>query len=373
MKKSVVVSIVTVAVIAIGVFFFLNGNKQVSTITVGGTFPLTGEVASYGIKAKNGIQLKIDEVNQSGGINGQEIVVDFQDDRNSVKDAVNIFNSFATIKKHPIVFGSAGSTVSEALAPISLKEGIILISPVSGSTKLSSPEWKYFFRTIPSDASQAEKLVDWILSDSIKNIAVVYTNNSWGKPLSETVIKRFKEAGGNVVFEEGTKEGITDFRTTIQKLKQTSFDAIVSPTYPKEGGLFVKQLKETGVKTRLFGGDNWGAPEFLEIAQNAAEGVCFTFPSDSDSPLWDEFVNNYSLKYNEQPDIIAAYAYDAATAIVDALTYAKDYTADGIRNQLLKVNFEGVSGHISFKDNGDVTQEGYGKRTVENGVVKSLK
>ena len=373
MKKGILLILGAIVVIIIGIFFLQNKNKQTPTIVLGGTFPLTGEVASYGIKARNGIQLKIDEINLSGGINGQEIIVDFQDDQNSVKNAVNIFNNFASIKKYPIVFGSAGSTVSEALVPISLKEKIILISPVSGSTRLSSPEWKYFFRTIPSDASQAEKLVDWVISDSVKTIAVVYTNNSWGKPLSETVIKLFKEAGGNVVFEEGTTEGITDFRTVIQKLKQTNFDAIVSPTYPKEGGLFVKQLKEFGVNTKLFGGDNWGAPEFIEIAQNAAEEACFTFPSDSDSPLWNEFVYRYQLKYKEEPDIIAAYAYDAATAIVEALVSVENYTAEEIRTELLKVDFEGVSGHISFKDNGDITQEGYGKRKIENGIVKSLK
>ena len=80
-----------------------NQNKK-DIIELGATFPLTGDVASYGIKAKNGIQLRIDEFNETGN-NGKKISIDFQDDRNSVKNAVNIFNTFVKIYKYPIVFG----------------------------------------------------------------------------------------------------------------------------------------------------------------------------------------------------------------------------------------------------------------------------
>ena len=108
------------------------------TIRLGGTFPLTGNVASYGINAMNGIQLRIDEINEKGGVNGKLISVDFQDDQNSIRDAVSIFNRFATIDRLPLVFGSAGSSVSLSLVPIANREKVVLISPVSSSSKLST-------------------------------------------------------------------------------------------------------------------------------------------------------------------------------------------------------------------------------------------
>lgn len=337
-------------------------------INLGATFPLTGEVSSYGVKAKNGIQLRIDEVNEAGGVNGRKIVVDFQDDRNSIKDAVSIFNTFSSIKKYPVVFGSAGSSITEALVPISLKERTLLISPISGSSALSNEKWKYFFRTIPSDSEQARKLADWVVSENVKKVAVVYTNNSWGKPLAETFMDLFTEQQGTVAYVEGVPENTSDFRTIIAKLKQYDFEAIVSPTYPREGGVLVKQLREQGVSVRLFGGDNWGAPEFLAIAGNAAEGVCFTYPSDSKSELWDGFGRSYKEKFGEEPDVIAAYAYDAASAVIQGMQNITGVlTSDLIREQLLLLNFEGVTGRISFKPNGDVNSEGYGKRSIRAG------
>jgi branched-chain amino acid transport system substrate-binding protein len=348
------------------------GNPKDNSIKIGGTLPLTGEVASYGISAKNGLQLKIDEINTSGGINGKKIEVDFQDDKNSIKDAVNIFNDFATIKKYSLVFGSAGSSVSLSLVPIANREKVILFSPVSSASKLSTEGGQFFFRTVPSDNLQAEMLASWIKQEGIKKIAIVYTNNSWGKPLTDAVTDMFAKDGGEIVFSEGVQENTSDFRTIIIKLKKTKFDAILSPTYPREGGLFVKQLKEAGVVTRLFGGDNWGAPEFISIAGNAANGVCFTFPSDSKSPLWSDFVGNYKKKYGQEPDIIAAYGYDAATAVVEAFKKSSELTSNEIREKLLTVSFEGVSGKISFKPNGDVVSVGYGKRKIDNGKNISI-
>ena len=347
-------------------------NPKDNIIELGGTLPLTGEVASYGISAKNGLQLKIDETNASGGINGKKIEVEFQDDKNSIKDAVNIFNDFATIKDYPLVFGSAGSSVSLSLVPIAKREKVILFSPVSSASKLSTEGGKFFFRTVPSDNLQAEMLSSWLKQEGIKKLAIVYTNNSWGKPLTDAITDILSQDGSEVVFTEGVQENTTDFRTIIIKLKKTKFDAILSPTYPKEGGMFVKQLKEAGVATRLFGGDNWGAPEFISIAGNAANGVRFTFPSDSKSPLWSEFVTNFKAKYGQEPDIIAAYGYDAASAVVEALKKVNELTSEEIREKLLGVSFEGVSGRITFKPNGDVNSEGYGKRTIENGKVISV-
>lgn len=342
------------------------------TIKLGATFPLTGEVASYGVHAKNGIQLKTNELNAQGGINGKLVEIDYQDDKNSIKDAVSIFNRFATIDKYPVVFGSAGSSVSLALVPIANKQKVILMSPVSSSSQLSFEGGNFFFRTVPSDNLQAEMLANWVFSNNIRKVAIVYTNNSWGKPLTDGFRRTFTQLGGEVVFEEGVLEKSSDFRTIILKLKEESFDAIVSPTYPKEGGILVKQLRENGLITKLYGGDNWGSPEFLAIAQNSAEGVFFTFPSDSKSPLYGNFAENYNETYKEDPDIIAAYGYDAATAIYTALLKSKTLESDSIRKSLLSVKFEGVSGKIAFKQNGDVISEGYGKRTIINGKSISI-
>jgi branched-chain amino acid transport system substrate-binding protein len=243
---------------------------------------------------------------------------------------------------------------------------------VSSSSKLSTEGGEYFFRTVPSDNLQAEMLADWVIKDGIKKVAIIYTNNSWGKPLTDGFSELFTKNGGEIVFSEGIQENTADLKTIILKLKKSKFDAIVSPTYPKEGGLLVKQLKEAGISSKLYGGDNWGSPEFLAIAKNSAEEACFTFPSESKSPLFQEFSSNFQKKYNIAPDIISAYGYDAATAIIEAIKKAANLSGTDIKNSLRTVSFEGVSGKIAFRSNGDIISNGYGKRKIVNGKSISL-
>lgn len=344
-------------------------------IRLGATFPLSGEVASYGTKAKQGIELAVDEKNAAGGVAGRKVAVDFQDDRNDKKDAVSIVTKFATIDKMPVVFGSAGSSCTLAIAPVANRNKIILISPISSSAQLSTEGGPFFFRTVPADDIQAQILARWVYGSGKRRVVVIFTNNSWGKPLSDGFSTVFKALGGQVLVAEGVAESTADFRTLLSKVKALpDADAIVSPTYPKEGGVLVKQAKELGLALPLFGGDNWGSPEFRVIAGDAAEGVSYTSPADSKSPSYAGFTARYRAKYGEDPDVLAAYSYDAATAVFKALEHAGASAApDALRTALGKVAFTGVSGEVAFKENGDLKSEAYDRKNIRNGKVETVK
>ena len=374
MSKKAWIGIAITAAAVLIALLLCTPEEHKEMIKLGATFPLTGEVASYGQKAKRGIEMAVEEVNTKGGVLGRQVQVDFQDDRNDKKEAVSIATRFATISKVPVIFGSAGSTVSLAIAPIANQHKVILISPVSSSSKLSTEGGRYFFRTVPADDLQAEVLSSWVYDYGAKSIAIIYTNNSWGKPLAEGFEEKFAVLGGKVLLREGVAENTSDFRTIIAKLKKLgNLDAVVSPTYPKEGGIFVRQAKELGLEVTLFGGDNWGSPEFLNIAGDAAEGVFYTAPSKSTSPLYADFSKRYEAKYGEQPDVFSAYAYDAAMAILKAIEASENTEPDKIREALLKVSFTGVSGGIAFRPNGDLKSEAFARKTIQNGQAVIVK
>jgi len=373
-KKIWIAVAVVIGVVAVALLVTQPWAPSSKTVNLGATFPLTGEVASYGQKAKRGIEMAVEDQNAKGGILGKQITVDFQDDRNDKKEAVSIMTKFATIDKVPVVFGSAGSGVSLAIAPLANRYKVILISPISSSSQLSTDGGDFFFRTCPADDLQAEVLSKWVFDSGAKRVAVVYTNNSWGKPLAEGFQKKFEALGGQVINTEGVQENTADFRTIIVKLKgMENLDAVVSPTYPKEGGVFVRQAKELGLNVPLFGGDNWGSPEFRNIAGEAAEGVFYTAPSENTSPTFSEFAQRYKAKYGEEPDVFGAYSYDAAMAIFKAIEAAGSTDAAKVRGALLKVSFDGVSGEIAFRSNGDLQSEAFAKKTIKNGQAVNIK
>lgn len=359
-------------ILSIVIFIGCNNNNDV--IKLGSTLPLTGEVASYGQNAKSGFELAVQDVNGTGGVLGKKVVIDFQDDKNSPKDAVSIVNKFVTIDKVPIIFGSAGSTVTLSIIPITDRSKTLLVTPISSSSKLTKDGGKYFFRTVPDDDLQAKVLAKWVNELGYKRVAIVFTNNSWGKPLADGFETRFIQYGGSVLLKEGMNENSDNFRTIIAKLKQIQgLDAVVSPTYPKDGAAFVKQSKELGLKVQLIGGDNWGSPEFIEKSGNAAEGVYFTGPTKSQSPEFPNFKEKFINKYGKEPDIFSAYAYDAANAVFKAINRAGEINTEKISQELRKITFMGVSGEIRFDEYGDLITQGFDRNKIVKSTIQSVK
>ena len=74
--------------------FFIGCSKEdTSVIKIGGIFPLSGDVAVYGVEAKNGIELAISEINAKGGVNGKQVVLISEDDEGSPEKTVNAFKN----------------------------------------------------------------------------------------------------------------------------------------------------------------------------------------------------------------------------------------------------------------------------------------
>jgi len=367
LRSSAVLVLISILIASVMVFSFgCMKKEETKFISIGACLPLTGEVASYGIKAQRGIEIAIEEVNSSGGIHGKKVKVIFEDDKNDPKTGVSIITKFSTIDKLPAVIGSAGSTVTLAMTPIANQNRIVLISPISSSVELSQKGGPYFFRVCPADDAQARILAEWVSERGHKGVALIYTNNSWGKPLAESFKKYFEMSGGRISVSEGVEEKTTDLRTQLAKIKAAKIEAIVSPTYPVEGGNLLKQAMEMGIRAEFYGGDNWDAPEFLTAAGNAANGAFFVDPSDEKSGKFKTFSERYKAKNNEEADINAAFGYDAVLALLEVM---KTGALDGpsIQKALHSVSFEGASAKIEFDANGDLKNPAFDRNMIKDG------
>jgi len=369
---TIILSLFSILVIA-SIIFPTGCARKEKKIKIGASLPLTGEVASYGQRAKRGIEIAVEEINATGGIRGKKIKVIFEDDRDDPKTGVSIMTKFATVNRVPVAIGSAGSTVSLAMVPVANQKRVVLLSPISSSAKLTTEGGPYFFRVCPADDAQAKILVEWVLEEGYTKVALIYTNNSWGKPLAETFKRYFELHGGKVVINEGVEEKTTDLRAILSKVKASNIKVVVSPTYPTEGANLVRQAKEMGLKLVFFGGDNWDAPEFLSAAGDAAEGVFFVDPSEPSGPIFARFADKYRKKYGEEPDVNAAFGYDALYAIAKAMEKAKALDGPSIRDALYKVSFEGATGRIEFDKNGDLKYPSFDRNMIKNGKKVKLK
>ena len=116
----------------------------------------------------------------------------------------------------------------------------------------------------------------------------------------------------------------------------------------------VKQMHGLGLKAKYLGGDGVQTTEFLKLAGRDSENVTASsgLPLDN-MPGGKAFRDKFTAKYGPI-QTYAPYAYDAVTAMVEAMKRADSAEPAKYLPELARVRFTGVTGEIGFDDKGDV-------------------
>ena len=329
--------------------------SEVEMISIGFMGPMTGDAASYGLSILRGAQLAVKEA----GLKNVKLVT--QDSRCEAKDAVSAINKLTSVDGVVAIVGEVCSGATLGAAPVAKQNKVVMISPSSTSPAVSDEEW--VFRTVPSDALQGEFGAKLIAKKGFSKLAVLHPNEDYGVGFKTVLEEEFPLAGGEVVAAEAFQRGAVDMRTQITKIKNANPDAIyLISNSPDSAVAALKQLKELGVEVALFGSEGLKSQVVIDGSGDAAEGLVITAVSSGN----EDFSNKHMVEYGEEPGPFSAQGYDAFKAIALALENGAN-SGEDIRNELLKVSFEGATGSISFDEKGDVSGN-YDVFVVKEGV-----
>lgn len=357
-KRAWIIVAVIVVVVVVTALIATQRPQTPKDIKLGATFPLTGEVASAGQRIRNGIDLAINEINENR--RGSKVTVIFEDDQNKPALAVGNIKKFIDVDQVVAVLGSAASGCTRAMMPYAIQKQTVVLSPISSSVSLTKEGGQFFFRVAPADDAQAKVAASWIIDNSKSSVAIVFVNNDWGRSLAESVRDLLKHNNVKVVAFEGVSEGQRDMRTVLAVVRSSGASILYSPTYPVDGGLLVRQVKELGLKIELVGGDNWGSPEFQSTASNSVDGCYVIKAINPSGKIYDQFAADYKKKFGEAPDDFATWSYDATKVLVDAIDMTKGKGGIDLASTLRQTDTIGASGKIAFDENGDLKYPRFG-------------
>ncbi|MBI5255996.1 MAG: ABC transporter substrate-binding protein [Burkholderiales bacterium] len=152
-----------------------------SSVTFGSTLALTGPLGGAGTDHTLGIKAAFKHVNQAGGVHGRELKLVTLDDAyvpdrtvENVKKLLDGNNTFALIS-------SMGTANTAKILPIVEEAGVPLVGPVTGAASLRQPKLRQVFFVRPSYRDEAVRLVDQLVGMGLKDIAIVYLDNGFGK------------------------------------------------------------------------------------------------------------------------------------------------------------------------------------------------
>ncbi len=379
LKKTLALS---VAVATLSVAMPAMADEEIKFGFLGG---FTGPIESLTPPIFSGAKLAADHVNAQGGIAGSKL--SFVSGDTTCADATAAANAADKMVNTDQVSAIVGALCSGATISAANNAGIpgnvVLISPASTSPALTNlDDNDLVFRTAPSDAYQGDVLARLILSKGIKEIAISYVNNDYGKGFADALSASFVANGGTVAASEGHEEGKADYRAELGSLAATGAQNLVILAYASGSGqTILRQAVESGDFTTYIGGDGMVGDEVLTgIDANAVEGMLATKPGSPEVAGADVYAGLAKAAGLDPTSIFAPQAYDAAFILALAVEKNGSGSRDGISAAvrdvasapgeiilpgewekavaLLKagkdINYEGAAGSHEFDANGDV-------------------
>jgi len=313
------------------------------TLTIGTLLPETGTLAFLGPPEFAGVTLAVQEINEAGGVNGNDVV---QIDTDSGDTSTNIAQqSVDTLLSQDVdaIVGAASSSVSLSVIDKITGAGVLQMSPANTSPAFTTyDDDGLYFRTAPSDILQGRVLGDRILADGYANVAILALQDSYGEGLAAQVTETVESGGGTVVFSQFYDPKATDFSAILDEAASTSPDAVVIIGFDETATIIPQAVSRNfgpqDVPFYFVDGNlkNWGD----QIDSGVLTGSLGTTPGGERPAEFDERLQE---AYGPLEDFLyAAESYDAVIVIALAAVAAGDDSGEAIAAELQGVSTEGT-------------------------------
>ena len=219
----------------------MSGVAFAEEIKLGIVTGFTGGIESLAPSIAAGAENAIAEVNASGLLlDGAKVIAVRGDDTcgDAAVATATAERLITSDKVNAIVGGSCSGVTGAMLQNVARPNGIVMISPSATSPGLSTAEDDgLFFRTAPSDAREGEVAAEVMKEHGVKSIAITYTNNDYGKGLSDAIKTSWEKLGGTVTIVAAHDDGKGDYSAEVGALAAAGGDVLVVAGYLDQGGL----------------------------------------------------------------------------------------------------------------------------------------
>lgn len=330
-----------------------------------GVNSVSGKQETLGIQYANSL---VNTVNIGGRDYPIKLVI--VDNQSSVKKGPAAAEALVRLGVSAVI-GSYGSTVTIAAIDIFSKSGIPGVCASCTNPQVTRGNTNYFTLSYLDPfqgAVLADFATDYLKAKTVYCLAELGDNYS--VDLCQYFRKAFEALGGQIIYSTFL-QGDTDFSQHLNNAKNSGADVFFAPVSLPSAQNIIKQANAQNFTMPLLAGDTWDSNTILNAAKGTNLDIYITtyfderIINDKDSAFvkgFQEWINSNpaNLANNGGDDTIAAVsvmAYDAYFTVLEAIKAAGSADPRAINEALFKVNFQGISGPISFDENGNAIRD----------------
>jgi branched-chain amino acid transport system substrate-binding protein len=323
-KPSTIASLALALLTAGGLHAAEQQGVTKTEIVVGTIQDLSGPLAGYGKQARNGMQLRIDELNEQGGVHGRQIKLLVEDSGYDPKKAVLAAQKLVNQDKIFIMAGHLGTAQNNAAMPIQFEKKVVNFMPLTAAREMYEAPNELKYALLSSYYDQMRLTLPKLAADkNAKKICIIYQDDEFGLE-----VLRGSEAGLKTVNMELTektsfKRGATDFSSQVAKMKSAGCELVVLGTIIRETIGTVAEARKNGFNPVFFASVAAYTDLIHKLGGKAMDGIYATMVVQN--PYTDEasqpirfWANKYKTKFNEDPAVFSAYGYTMIDIMIQA-------------------------------------------------------
>ena len=293
-------------------------------IVVGTIQDLSGPLAGYGKQDRNGMQLRVDEINEQGGVHGRKLKLLIEDSGYDPKRAVLAAQKLVNQDKIFIMVGHLGTAQNNAAMPVQFEKNIVNFMPITAAREMYEPTNRLKYALVSAYYDQMRlALPKMVKEKNVKKICTIYQDDEFGLEVLRGAEAGLKSISMEMTEKTSFKRGSTDFSSQVAKMKASGCELVVLGTIIRETIGTIAESRKTSFNPVFLGSQAAYTDLIHKLGGKPMDGMYATMSVQN--PYLDEasqpirfWANKYKTKFNEDPTVFSVYGYTVIDLFIQA-------------------------------------------------------
>ena len=304
-------------------------------ILIGTIQDLSGPIAAFGKQARNGMQLRVDEINEQGGVAGRKLKLLVEDSGYDPKRAVLAAQKLVNQDKIFLMAGHVGTAHNNAAMPVQFEKNIINFLPITAAREMYEPFHKLKYSFAATYYDQVRTVLPKMVKDKgAKKVCTLYQDDEFGLEVLRGAEAALKALSMELAEKTSYKRGATDFSSQVARMKAGGCEVVVLGTIIRETIGAIGESRKTGFNPTFLGTSASYTDLIHKLGGKAMDGFYSTMTAQH--PYLDEasqplrfWANKYKTKFSEDPTVFSVYGY----LIIDTFARAAAKAGAGLSTE----------------------------------------
>lgn len=312
-------------------------------IILGQSAAFSGPAAQLGIQLHAGAKIYFDQVNAQGGVFGRKIEIIKLDDKYEADLAAANTKKLIEVDEVFALFGYVGTPTSNAALPIFTQAKVPFFAPFTGAQSLREPFNKQIFNIRASYFDETEHLVDRLVKTGLKNIAVFYQNDAYGKAGLAGVERALKKLNVPMLEVATVERNSTDVAKAVEKILPKRPDVIIQISAYASCSAYIKEMRKAGYTGQFYNVSFVGSKALADTLGSEGPGIVISqvvpFPWHLATPVVAEYTKSMHKAGIQDLNFSSLEGFIAAKVFVEGLKRAgRNLSRDRLISALETIN-----------------------------------